>query len=190
MPGIIIPDEAKEILSYIQEMGGITDKQIDLLLGKKAAGKQYYLGTLRVKYIREENGIYFTKSQKAVLDPIVETCGWVILENYHDSDGKPVFLKRDSDPVVATFMKNEVVYHVVYVDRNRKASISLLERLYFDVVNPGGEKDVPDEYVFVIDKIDYLDIFENLEIHMPHKVAFVNKANLSAEGRPNVEYYG
>lgn len=190
MPGIILSDEAKEIMEYIQEFGCITDKQLDLLLGKKVSNKTYYIGTLRVKYIREDNGRYYMKTKKPEPNPIVETCGWVLLNNYKNSDGTTVSAFRDNDPVVLTFMKDEKVYHVVYVDRNRKASISYLERYYFDAINPEGKKDVPDSYVFVIDKLDYLDIFKELEVHLPHTVVFVNKESAPANnGIPKLEYY-
>ena len=193
MPGIIIPNEAKEILQYIQEMGGITDAQVDLLLGPKASNKSYYLGSLRTKYIKEEKGVYYTKYQKPALDSIMETCGWVVLQNYRNEDGTHIAARRDSDPVTITFIKDEVVYHTVYVDRNRKAAIQMLEELYFNVVNPGGTKEVPDVYLFVIENKDYFDIFRQLEPKLPHRIVYVNRGAMQgthASNVPEIEYYG
>lgn len=193
MPGIVIPNEAKEILQYIQEMGGITDAQVDLMLGQKVSNKAYYLGSLRVKYIKEEKGVYYTKYQKPVLDPIMETCGWVVLNNYRNEDGSIITARRDSDPVSITFVKDEIVYHTVYIDRNRKAAIRMLETIYFDVINPGGQKDVPDVYLFVIEDKAYFDIFTEWEPKLPHRIVYVNRncmRGANGSGMPEIEYYG
>lgn len=184
----ILPKEALEIKNFISEIGGISDKQLDLLLGDKKKHKDFYISTLKNKYINvDSNGTCTLKTQTAKYSKKREKCVWALLHNMVNDDGTPVNYYGDNKLFELTFLKNGTVYNVFYADLNSTGTISLIEQNYIQLHDAKRGKDLPICYLIVIDDMRVQKQLAEQELLFPNKVAFLQYQD---DDSVEIEYYG
>ena len=186
-----LPIGAAQITRFIRELGGITDAQIDLLLGDKSAHKEYYVNSLnRLHVVEEQPGVYTLKKNKDrkqfLYTKDMEMCAWVLLTTegvsfeYESED-----YYRGEHPTQIFFQKEEMVYNLVYIDLNRKGTIQLLQQKYFARMNTVID-DNSFKYVFVIDDVRTMEMLKNMQITIPYVIAHVQYMGANV---PTIDYY-
>lgn len=184
----ILPKEAVSIMKFINEVGGITDKQLDLLLGQQSKHKDFYISTLKNKYIDvSSKGVCTAKGQKNGYSKKREKCAWVLLHNMFNDDETPVSFYADNKLFELTFLKNGMVYNVLYIDLNSAGTLSLVEQSYIQLHNAKKGQDLPICYLLVIDDMRVQRQLEEQELLFPNKVAFLQ---YQEDDSVEVEYYG
>lgn len=182
----MIPEESKNIVKFIDELGGITDQQLDLFLGKKKKHKEFYVNSLRNHYIKEDHGVYTSKLQKVTYPKAMEYCVWVLLHNFENSDETMVYYSKGKSPLHLSFLKDEVLYNVCFIDPNSRGTLVTIEQQYLQIFNPKQHENMPVCYLFVINDLHVLDIIKEMNMQSPHKIAYVQ---LSENSLPQIDYY-
>ena len=183
----VLPKEAVTIMSFIDELGGISDKQLDLLLGSQCKHKDYYISTLKNKYINvSQKGIYTAKIPKNTYTSKREKCAWALLHNMQNEDGSPVTFYAGNKLFELTFLKDGTVYDVLYVDLNSSGTLSLVEQNFIQLHEAKKGQDIPVCYLLVIDDMRVQKMIEEKELLFPNKVAFLQYQD---DDSVEIEYY-
>lgn len=186
-----LPIGTTQITRFIRELGGITDAQIDLLLGDKSAHKEYYVNSLnRLHVVEEQPGVYTLKKNKDrkqfLYTKDMEMCAWVLLTTEGVSfEPESEDYYRGEHPTQIFFQKEEMVYNLVYIDLNRKGTIQLLQQKYFARMNTVID-DNSFKYVFVIDDIQTMEMLKNMQVTIPYVIAHVQYTGTNV---PTIDYY-
>lgn len=191
MENKVLPIGTVQITRFIEELGGITSAQIDLLLGENKKHKDYYIKSLNRTHIKEEpEGVFTLKKNKGrnqlMYTKDMEFCSWVLLSNDGISfePGNENYY-RGERPTQLFFLKKDTVYNLVYIDLNRKGIIQMLQQKYYARMNTIDD-DGSFKYVFVIDDEKTMDMLKSMQIVVPNVVAHVR---FTGADYPEVEYY-
>lgn len=191
----ILPEECKKINSFVEEFGGITDSQLDLLLGNMKKNKDFYINVLKSKHLKEDNPGVYTPKLKTSADRAytksMEYCEWALLLNLHNEDGSEVEYFRTDSPSQLAFLKDGTLYKAAYIDRNGQGVLVTLFQQYLqnfsniDISKMKGGKP-PFHYLFVISDESVIDLIQGIGMDAPHTIVLVqyNKGTI-----PTVEYY-
>lgn len=184
----VLPKESREIMNFINEIGGISNKQLDLFLGSQSKFKDFYLSTLRATHINiDKNGVCTPKAMKTTYSSKLEKCVWVLLHNMTNEDGTPVTYYINNKLYELTFLKDNMVYNVLYADLNSAGSLSMVEQNYIQFYDAKKGQDIPVCYVIVIDDMRVQKMLEDKELLFPNKIAFLQYQD---DDSVEIEYYG
>lgn len=190
MSNRIISEEARKIMGFINELGGITDAQLDKFLGKNKKHKEYYIGSLKGQYIKyQPDGHYVSSTQQVLYSPQMETCAWVLLDNLYNEDGSMVAYYKIKLPGQISFLKNGILNYLALITMNDAGTLAMLEQNYienFSTINSGCENP-PFRYVFVITKMEVMNLISNSNLSAPFSIAYLKDFT---EDGPVIEYYG
>lgn len=186
-------EPCRRILRIVNEFGGITHKQVTRLLpGIEQSSREYYLNQLKIQYLVEKTKGRFTlKNSKNIFSEAMEMSLWVLLSNLKEEDGSPVTYVRGVDPAQITFIKNNICYNVMYVNRNNISSIVFLEQRYRKEIEVREKmrkhlgEDMEKE-IFVIKDLSVRKLISDMDLIVPSIIAYLH---FDQEGFPNMEYY-
>lgn len=186
-----LPIGTAQITRFVRELGGITDAQINLLLGENKVHKDYYVRSLnRLHIVEEQPGVYTLKKNKErnqfLYTKDMQLCAWVLLcnEGISFEPGCEDYY-RGEHPTQLFFQKEDIVYNLVYIDLNRKGTIQLLQQKYYARMNTLDD-DGSFRYVFVIDDERTLEMLKSMQIVVPNVIAHVK---FTGNEIPVIDYY-
>lgn len=187
-----IAEEARNIVKFVNELGGITDAQIDKLLGKKKKHKEYYVSSIKNQYIKPlSNGQYASATQQMLYSSQMELCAWVLLENFYNSDGSMVSYYKIKYPGQISFLKDGTLNSLAMITKNDGGTLALLEQNYlenFSDINNSIESKQPSfRYLFVITNLDVMYMISEAGLSAPFSIVYIKNFN---ENGPVLEYYG
>lgn len=190
-----MPMGSRVIWNYIREMGFITDRQADKLLGKTYADSRTSMINIlkRTKIMEREPGVYFARNSNACYSKGMELCGWVILDNW--KSGKDEMFLAVDKPAMVGLVKNNMLYELMYVDKNYRGMILALQEKFIGRIDSPESSDV--KLIFVSDDKDMVDMISSMELVIPNTVAIVKDVDLPIPDAaswndrfPVIEYYG
>lgn len=183
---MILCEQSKMILQFIDEVGGITKEQIDVLFpGADTRAKEYYINAIKGTYIKETSkgsGVYVSSSGKSPFLKKNEIAGWVLLKNEvnMDPDCKEYF--KAAHPAQIFFMSEGKVYTVCYVDENGDGVIKAMNERYFAANEKADDNSA---IIFATTSESVIDMVKNSGINAPCIGALVSQ---NSTGAVDIEY--
>ena len=175
---MVLCNESKMILQFIEEIGGITTEQIKALFPKADnRARDYYINSIKGVHVKETSkgsGVYVNISGKEPFLKKNEIAGWVLLNNEVDMsvDSKEYF--RAAHPAQIFFMAHGKVYTVVYIDENGEPIIQTMNELYFRNKRTADDGNM---LLFVTTSEESRELVRNANINAPFCGAFVYRDN-------------
>lgn len=164
----------KPIMDYAKASGSFTKEQAYLMVPQKHFSTiDKALNTMRRnRNIFMKGDRYYVVNPKAEPDYNMIRCLWVLLDMKGDElpNSKNFWISRASNPAYLSYVKNQILYDIVPVNKGEAATIAYIDAQYINEKENYSE--AAHKYIIVVPREDVLETLPQMSA--PHIYAVVH----------------